>query len=104
MTVLELKKPVEQRRGVLLVENKLAPGRHLFTLVVVNDRGVASDPTTLVVTVGRGIGRPPSGRTPPDLPHFVRIDAPAGGERGPRLQPDAPGAPPRRRPKQGPSR
>lgn len=53
MTVLAVGKPLEQAQSELLVENKLAAGRHRFSLVVVNARGVASDPDVLVLTVGR---------------------------------------------------
>lgn len=65
MTVLAVNKPVQQAKPVLLVENRLAAGRHRFSLIVVNERGVASDSMTLVVTVGRGILRPPGGRLEP---------------------------------------
>ena len=59
MTVLAVGKPLEQDKPQLLVENKLAAGRHRFSLVVVNTRGVASDPDVLVVSVGlRAVTRP----------------------------------------------
>jgi hypothetical protein len=80
MTVLAVNKPVEQAKPVLLVENRLAAGRHRFSLVVVNDRGVASEAMTLLVTVGRGILRGPVGRLdPPLVGERIRRRAPPQG-------------------------
>jgi hypothetical protein len=59
MTVLAVGKPFEQSKSQLLVENKLAVGRHRFSLVVVNDRGAASEPHVLVLTVRGGTGTDP---------------------------------------------
>lgn len=52
MPVLAVGKPVEQKDPVLLVENKLAAGKHRFTLVVINDKGVESEAVSLDVSVG----------------------------------------------------
>lgn len=51
MPVLTLNRSVTTEEPVLLVENRLAPGPHLFRLVVVDDAGEASDPAERVVTV-----------------------------------------------------
>ena len=61
MTVLKVGKPFEQAESELLVENKLAAGRHRFSLVVVNDRGAVSDPHVLVLTIGLGTVTEPLG-------------------------------------------
>lgn len=53
--ILPVGKTLEQEKPVLLVENKLAAGKHRFTLVVVNEKGVESDPVSLDVSVGTGI-------------------------------------------------
>lgn len=60
MAVLPVGKPVEQDKPLLRVDNKLAAGRHRFALVVVNDKGVESEPVTLDVNVAALIvPRPP---------------------------------------------
>ncbi|WP_457391037.1 hypothetical protein [Roseateles sp. P5_E1] len=61
MAVLPVGKPLEQEKPVLLVENKLAAGKHRFTLVVINDKGVESEPVSLDVSVSTGliVPRPP---------------------------------------------
>jgi hypothetical protein len=66
MSVLAVGKPFEQAKAELLVENKLAAGRHRFSLVVVNDRGAASEPHVLMLTVRRGTvtARYPAAKTP----------------------------------------
>ena len=51
MAVLALNQPLTAREPVLVVENKLAPGAHRFSLVVIDDRGLESAPDVLVVTV-----------------------------------------------------
>ena len=61
MTVLGINKPFDSPQPLLLVENKLAVGRHRFLLVVVNQRGVRSDPMEIVVAVRRAIVRGPLG-------------------------------------------
>lgn len=53
MPVLAINQPIEQREPTLVVENRLAPGLHRFSLVVVNDRGVASEPDLFTLTVRR---------------------------------------------------
>lgn len=55
MPVLAINQPIERREPTLVVGNRLAPGGHRFSLVVVNDRGVASAPDLLTVTVRRTI-------------------------------------------------
>jgi hypothetical protein len=79
MTVLVIGKPVEQSKPVLLVETKLAVGRHRFSLVVVNTRGVESEPATLVVTVRRGTVIGPTGLAPTK----TRRSGKSGQEQGP---------------------
>ena len=61
MTVLGINKPFDSQQPLLLVENKLAVGRHRFALVVVNERGVSSDPVQLVVAVRPATVRGPLG-------------------------------------------
>ena len=78
MTVLGINKPLDQGEPLLRVENKLAAGRHRFSLVVLNARGVASDPMFVTVTVGRTILRGPLGPLGPTGP-IGRIEAPHGG-------------------------
>ena len=51
--VLAINQPIEQREPTLQVQNRLEPGLHRFSLVVVNDRGVASEPDLFTVTVRR---------------------------------------------------
>lgn len=51
MAVFRLQVPERTRDPFITVENQLKAGRHVFRLVVVNDRGVASDPMDAVVTV-----------------------------------------------------
>ena len=51
MPVLEPSKTFLSREPILLVENKLEPGRHLFELVCVDDAGNASKPAQIIVTV-----------------------------------------------------
>jgi len=65
MPVLPVGRPLEQDKPVLLVENKLAAGKHRFTLVVINDKGVESEAVSLDVTVGTGLVVP---RRPPLTP------------------------------------
>jgi hypothetical protein len=63
MPVLVLRKPFTTTVPTLKVENVLAPGVHVFQLVVVNAQGVQSDPVRISVAVTRvivpsGPGRP----------------------------------------------
>jgi len=51
MAILQLQVPLTTRSSTLLVENKLRIGRHLFRLVVIDDRGLQSDPMDVVVEV-----------------------------------------------------
>jgi hypothetical protein len=53
MPVLAPNQPMTLTAPELLVENRLAPGRHRFSLTVSNTRGVASEPVEVVVTVTR---------------------------------------------------
>ncbi len=72
MPILVPNQPLEQREPVLVVQNRLAPGRHRFTLVVVNARGVASEPDEVTVTVRRGgVVGPGVVLTPVDLDPVV---------------------------------
>ena len=86
MPVLAPNQPIEQREPVLVVQNRLAPGLHRFSLVVVNDRGVASEADVLTVSVRRGLVvdpvRPP---VPPVVVQPVRPPAP-----GPVIDPSRP--------------
>lgn len=51
MAILAIGKAVEQPGPVLRVDNPLPPGRHRFSLVVLDSRGIESEPVTVVVTV-----------------------------------------------------
>ena len=55
MPALALNQPIEQRGATLLVSNRLEPGAHRFALVVLNDRGVGSEPDLFTVTVRRAL-------------------------------------------------
>ena len=55
MPVLVQGKPLEQREPVLVVQNRFEPGVHRFSLVVVDERGIESEPDVLAVTVRRAI-------------------------------------------------
>lgn len=59
MPVLAIRQPIEQREPLLRVENRLDVGAHRFALVVVNDRGIESEPDEFVVTVTRLVVRDP---------------------------------------------
>jgi len=43
--------PVTLDQPDLLVENKLSPGRYRFRLVAIDNAGLESDPTDIVVTI-----------------------------------------------------
>lgn len=82
MPVLALNQPIEQRGATLLVSNRLEQGAHRFSLVVVNDRGVASEPDLFTVTVRRALVVDPV--RPPidpriDLPISPPVVGPAPG-------------------------
>jgi len=51
MPVLELNKPFDSPDPKLVVQNRLAEGRHRFALVVVDERGRVSAADQVVVTV-----------------------------------------------------
>ena len=79
MAVLALNQPVTQGDPVLQVENRLAPGRYRFQLVVIDTAGLESAPADLIVSVEA----PPPPPTPPTGPfrppifrpdRFDRID------------------------------
>jgi len=55
MPVLVPGRPIEQREPLLVVQNRFEPGVHRFALVVVNDRGIESEPDVIAVTVRRAI-------------------------------------------------
>ena len=80
MPVLALNQTIEQREPLLVVSNRLEPGLHRFSLVVVNDRGVASEPDLLTVTVRRAVVvdpvRPPVAGPTPVLVEPVRPPVP----------------------------
>jgi hypothetical protein len=77
MPVLAPNQPIEQREPVLVVQNRLAPGLHRFSLVVVNERGVASAADLLTVRVRNALViepvRPP---VPPGVVQPVRPPTP----------------------------
>jgi len=55
MTQLALNKAFDSADPVLRVENKLAAGKHRFSLVVIDGQGRSSEADVLVVTVQRGL-------------------------------------------------
>lgn len=59
MPVLRRDQPVSSSQPRLVVQNQLAPGRHRFALVVVDELGRASAPDILEVTVQASIQNPP---------------------------------------------
>jgi hypothetical protein len=65
MPVLRPNQPLEQQTPVLVVRNDLAAGIHRFALVVVNDRGVASDPDVISVRVSPAAGQHQPGAVEP---------------------------------------
>lgn len=67
MAVLPVGKTLEQEKPVLLVENKLAAGKHRFSLVVVNESGVESEAVSLDVSVTAGRVLPVRPVTPIDI-------------------------------------
>lgn len=64
MAVLTVGKPLESKAATLLVENKLAAGRHRFALVVIDGDGNESAPDVLTVTVRPPLAPPIRPRTP----------------------------------------
>ena len=96
MTTLTPGRVFRSREPTLVVENDLAPGRHRFQLVVVDDGGLESEPTELVVAV---LDRrtsppvsPPIGRIPIDRvdPIVVRPSPPPPPVIGPVIRPIRP--------------
>lgn len=59
MAVFEPDRPVTTAEPRVVVDAGLPPGRHRFRLVVVNDRGIPSEPDEAVVTVVRTTTPPP---------------------------------------------
>lgn len=78
MPVLVPGRPVEQREPVLVVQNRFEPGVHRFSLVVVDDSGLESEPDVIAVTLRRALViepvRPPVVDTRIDLPVRPPID------------------------------
>jgi hypothetical protein len=78
MPVLVPGRPVEQREPVLVVQNRFEPGVHRFSLVVVDDSGIESEPDVIAVTLRRAIVvepvRPPIVDTRIDVPVRPPID------------------------------
>lgn len=54
MPVLQLNVPITTETPVLLVENKLPIGAHVFRLVVIDDDGLQSAPFMTVVDIVEG--------------------------------------------------
>lgn len=73
MTAFSVGKPVSSRVPQVTVDGTLAPGRHLFELVVRDDAGNASEPARAVVVVGEG-RRPPGPVVRPDTPVFEAVE------------------------------
>ncbi len=69
MAVFEINRPVETRAPRVVVDAGLAPGRHVFELVVEDDGGLQSVPDRAVVTVGeRPVPIPAPPADPPARP------------------------------------
>lgn len=68
MTQLTLNKAFDSAEPVLRVENKLAAGKHRFSLVVIDAQGRASEADVLVVTVQKALVPGPGPRIPPATP------------------------------------
>src|SRR5215207_1525617 len=98
MSTLTLGRVLRTREPTLLVENDLAPGRHRFQLTVVDDGGLESEPTELVVAVlarrGPSLpvppGRIPIGRVDPVVATPVRPSPPPQPVIGPVIRPIRP--------------
>jgi hypothetical protein len=58
MPVFQPNKPIVTDEPVVRVENRLAVGRYVFQLVVVDDSGQESAPASMVVEVRLGIISP----------------------------------------------
>lgn len=78
MTQLTLNKAFDSDGPVLKVENKLAAGKHRFSLVVIDAQGRSSEADLLVVTVQKVLAPGPGPRIPPATP---RRPVPAGPDR-----------------------
>jgi hypothetical protein len=59
MAVLTPDVPMTVTTPRLLVENKLAPGKYRFRLVVIDDQGLPSEPTELTVSILEASPPPP---------------------------------------------
>ena len=53
MAVFTLNKPIVTREPFITVDNKLNAGRYLFQLVVVDEQGNKSKPSSIIVTVNK---------------------------------------------------
>ena len=73
MAVLALNQPVTLGDSVLQVENRLAPGRYRFRLVVIDTAGLESAPADLIVSV-EAPPPPPAPPTGPFRPPIFRPD------------------------------
>ena len=71
MAVLTVGQSVTTTDPTLVVENKLAVGAHQFQLVVVDELGTRSDPTTAVVQILAP--PPPAPPTPQPAPSVTPI-------------------------------
>jgi hypothetical protein len=90
MPVLAQGVATRSRDPVLLIENKLEVGSWRFRLTVVDDSGLESDPTELVVRVVRPTI--PSGLVPPPVDTGIRPPRPTPGP----IRPTTPVRPVRR--------
>lgn len=64
MTQLTVNKAFDSAEPVLRVENRLAAGRHRFSLVVIDAQGRSSEADVLVVTVQKALTPIPTPRRP----------------------------------------
>lgn len=58
MPVLKPGVPLTLDQPVLVVENKLSPGRYRFRLVAIDNAGLESEPAEMVVTVEAPVAEP----------------------------------------------
>ena len=65
MPILAPGQPITVREPHLLVENRFAPGRYRFQLVVIDEAGLESGPAELVVAVREPVRPPPTRPTGP---------------------------------------
>ncbi len=73
MPALTPGQPVTVATPELLVENRFAPGRHRFELVVTDEAGLESLPFELVVTVRRPVIPRPDVIDRPDLSDRIDV-------------------------------